>query len=44
VLARRTAASMRTELGPPALPWSAALELERSAQMWSMRRKAVSDG
>lgn len=40
-LARRTAASLRTELGPPALPWAAALEMERSAQMWSMRRKAL---
>jgi enoyl-CoA hydratase len=38
-LARRTARSLRTELGPPALPWSAALELERASQMWSMRRK-----
>ena len=26
--------------GPPALPWAAALELERAGQMWSMRRKA----
>ncbi|HEY6779435.1 MAG TPA: enoyl-CoA hydratase-related protein [Thermoleophilaceae bacterium] len=40
-LARRTASSLRTELGPPALPWAAALELERSSQMWSMRRKAL---
>ena len=39
-LARRTAASLRTSLGPPALPWAAALELERASQMWSMRRKA----
>jgi enoyl-CoA hydratase len=38
-LARRTARSLRTELGPPALPWTAALELERASQMWSMRRK-----
>ena len=38
-LARRTARSLRSELGPPALPWSAALELERASQMWSMRRK-----
>lgn len=38
-LARRTARSLRTELGPPAIPWPAALELERSSQMWSMRRK-----
>jgi enoyl-CoA hydratase len=39
-LARRTAASMRAALGPPALPWPAVLELERASQMWSMRRKA----
>ena len=38
-LARRTARSLRTELGPPALPWPAALDLERASQMWSMRRK-----
>jgi enoyl-CoA hydratase len=38
-LARRTARSMRTIAGPPALPWSAALDLERASQMWSMRRK-----
>ena len=41
-LARRTAASLRTVLGPPALPWGAALELERASQMWSMRRKELS--
>jgi enoyl-CoA hydratase len=39
--ARRTAASLRTVLGPPPLPWPAALELERASQMWSMRRKAL---
>jgi len=38
-LARRTARSLRTELGPPALPWPAALEMERASQMWSLRRK-----
>lgn len=38
-LARRTARSLRTELGPPPLPWPAALELERASQMWSLRRK-----
>jgi enoyl-CoA hydratase len=46
-LARRTARSMRTELGPPPLPWPAALELERASQMWSLRRKdlrAADDG
>ena len=41
-LARRTASSLRTVLGPPAIPWPAALELERASQMWSMRRKALS--
>jgi enoyl-CoA hydratase len=40
-LARRTAQSMRATLGPPALPWAAALELERASQMWSMRRSAL---
>ena len=38
-LARRTARSLRTELGPPQLPWPAALELERASQMWSLRRR-----
>ena len=39
-LARRTARSLRLVAGPPALPWAAALEAERSSQMWSMRRAA----
>lgn len=39
-LARRTARSMRLELGPPAVGWPLALESERAAQMWSMRRAA----
>jgi enoyl-CoA hydratase len=43
-LARRTAASLRTVLGPPAIPWPAALELERASQMWSMRRKSLGAG
>jgi len=38
-LSRRTVRSLRLELGPPALPWAAGLELERPSQMWSMRRK-----
>ncbi|HYI37106.1 MAG TPA: enoyl-CoA hydratase-related protein [Thermoleophilaceae bacterium] len=38
-LARRVARSLRAELGPPALPWAAALDMERASQMWSMRRK-----
>jgi len=43
-LARRTARSMRAEWGPPGLPWTAALELERASQMWSMRRKHLGGG
>jgi len=43
-LARRTARSMRAEWGPPLLPWSAALEMERASQMWSMRRKDLAAG
>ena len=43
-LARRTASSLRTVLGPPAIPWPAALELERASQMWSMRRKSLGSG
>ena len=42
-LARRTAHSLRSELGPPALPWGAGLELERASQMWSLRRRALTD-
>lgn len=38
-LARRVARSLRAEMGPPALPWPAALDMERASQMWSMRRK-----
>jgi enoyl-CoA hydratase len=37
-LARRTATSMRLELGPPAVSWPVALEAERATQMWSLRR------
>lgn len=39
-LARKAAATMRLELGPPAVGWAVALEAERAAQMWSLRRKA----
>jgi enoyl-CoA hydratase len=38
-LARKATASLRTEIGPPRLPWAAALEVERGAQLWSMRRR-----
>lgn len=37
-LSRQMVRSMRLELGPPQLPWPAAVELERGAQMWSFRR------
>jgi enoyl-CoA hydratase len=40
-LARRTARTFRLELGPPTVPWAAALEAERAAQMWSLRRRAA---
>ena len=38
-LARATAASLKLELGPPAIPWLAALEIEKATQMWSLRRR-----
>jgi enoyl-CoA hydratase len=37
-LARVTTRSMRLELGPPLLPWPAAVELERGPQLWSRQR------
>jgi len=40
-LARRVAKSLRAQLGPPALPWPVALDMERASQMWSMRRKSL---
>lgn len=38
-LTRRLMNSARLELGPPAVSWSSALEIERGVQMWSMSRK-----
>lgn len=38
-LARRVKNSAVLELGPPGLPWAAAVEVERGVQMWSMGRK-----
>ncbi|MEV0354862.1 enoyl-CoA hydratase-related protein [Nocardia sp. NPDC050697] len=38
-LTRRVMTSARLELGPPAVSWSSALEIERGVQMWSMSRK-----
>lgn len=41
-LARRTTQSMRLQLDNP-IPWSAALEMERASQMWSMRRRHLGE-
>ncbi|MBA4024065.1 MAG: enoyl-CoA hydratase [Gordonia sp.] len=41
-LTRRVLRSARLELGPPAISWSSALEVERGVQMWSMSRKGES--
>ncbi|MEV0111161.1 enoyl-CoA hydratase/isomerase family protein [Nocardia sp. NPDC050799] len=38
-LTRATIRSMRTELGPPGVPWDVALQFERPTQMWSLRRR-----
>ena len=38
-LARRVKRSATMELGPNAVSWDAAVELERGVQMWSMARK-----
>ena len=39
VLARRIKKSADLELGPAAVPWAAAIEVERGVQMWSLSRK-----
>jgi enoyl-CoA hydratase len=38
-LARRIKKSADLELGPAAVPWAAAIEVERGVQMWSLSRK-----
>lgn len=38
-LARATIRSLRTEAGPPALSWQAAVAVEQSVQPWSFARK-----
>ena len=38
-LARRMVASFRRETAPGGVPWDVAVELERSPQMWSLRRR-----
>jgi enoyl-CoA hydratase len=39
-LSRLTLESFRAELGPPAVSWAAALEMERGKQMWSQSLRA----
>jgi enoyl-CoA hydratase len=43
-LARAAVRSMRIELGPPGIPWPAALEVEKAVQMWSLRRRPPAAG
>jgi enoyl-CoA hydratase len=43
-LARRATRSLRIELGPPTVPWPVALDAERAAQMWSLRRRGGRPG
>jgi enoyl-CoA hydratase len=38
-LTRRVLETYRLETAGPLLPWPAAIEIERAAQMWSLRRK-----
>jgi enoyl-CoA hydratase len=40
-LARATIRSLRTETGPPALSWQAAVAVEQSVQPWSFARKGA---
>lgn len=42
-LARRLVRSFRRETAPGGIPWDVAVELERSPQMWSLRRKHTGD-
>ena len=39
-LARMTVGNFRTEVVNGAIPWDVAMQSERPAQMWSMRRSA----
>lgn len=38
-LARDAAATMRLEIGPPGIPWAAALQTERAPQLRSLKRR-----
>lgn len=37
-LTRASLASFRLQLGPPVIPWPAAVQADRARQMWSLRR------
>jgi enoyl-CoA hydratase len=39
MLARETIATLRSELGPPAVGWESAQQMERGRQMWSVGRR-----
>jgi hypothetical protein len=41
-LARRAITAFRAEVGPPAVAWETAVEMERGVQMWSRRRRQES--
>jgi enoyl-CoA hydratase len=40
-LARRVCASFRRQTAPGGIPWDVAVDMERPAQMWSLRRKSA---
>lgn len=42
-LAWRVARTFRQEVGPPGVPWEVAVDMERAAQMWSLRRRETGD-
>jgi enoyl-CoA hydratase len=40
-LSRQVLATFRSELGPPAVSWPVAVEMERGKQMWTQRRRRL---
>lgn len=42
-LIRKVVATFRAELGPPAVSWPAAVEMERGTQMWSQHRRRANE-
>jgi enoyl-CoA hydratase len=43
-LSRQTVRNLRLTSGPPMLPMAAAVEVERSSQQWSLRRRMKPEG